>query len=202
MKKLMVLCGILCAVLLGCEKEVEKTNVETTVQETPVVETPKVEVPEVEEEEKEEAVVETPKVEVPEVEEEEKDEAVVQEEQNVFPLGHRIGNDKIEVVFFNAYYTDDRNQFSDIQADKVLIIEYEYKNINAGDEFALFEGTHFQVYDGDGYRLDTYPATETYYGGQVSEGRSAKSSEAFAVVGDQTHYEIEIGGCIIEFDLE
>ena len=144
-----------------------------------------------------ETVVEEKNIEVPVVQEE-----VVQEEQNVFPLGHRIGNDKIEVIFFNAYYTDERNQFSDTKADKVLIIEYEYKNINAGDEFALFEGIHFDVYDGDGYRLETYPATETYYGGQVSEGRSAKSSEAFAVVGNQTHYEIEIGGCIVEFDLE
>ena len=186
MKKSMLLGSVLvCALMLfACSPTDEVDKTEGTLETPTVEQTPEVETPIVEKED--------PKEEIP----------TIEEEVKRFKLGDTIGNDNIEVTFFNAYYTDDRNEFSDKEADKVLIIEYEYKNLAVEDGFSLFEGIHYQVYDGDGHRLQTYPATETYYGGEVSIGRVASSSEAFAVVGDQTHYEIEIGGVIVEFDLE
>ena len=119
MKKSMVVCGVLCAILLGCEKEAEKTTVEPTIQEEPIVqETPKVEQPVVEAEPitEEEVVIEEPVVE----------EEVVAEETNRGGLGDTItvqtSDGDYEIIFTDAYYTDDRNQFSDTVVDKVLIV--------------------------------------------------------------------------------
>ena len=190
MRKSMLACILLCAsILFGCgATEQEVSKVETPQAETPQVETSSGELPT--------TVVETPQVE----QSTEIVEPEVEETQR-FHLGDTIGNDNIEVTFLNAYYTDDRNQFSDKVADKVFILEYEYKNVGLDDEWALFEGTGYVVYDEDGRRLQTYPVS-TNYGGTVSKGRMSSSSEAFAVVGDSTHFEIEIGGVIVEFDLE
>lgn len=201
MKKSMVLCGILCAMLFGCENEVEKTTVEPTVQEEKTVqETPKVEQPVVE---KEPVVEEEVVIEEPVVEE-------VVEETNRGGLGDTItiqtSDGDYEITFTDAYYTDDRNQYSDTVADKVLIVVYEYKNLSYNDGWSdglwISAYTDYTVYDGDGYSLETYPAETPYSQESVTEGRSSRGSEAFAVVGDQTHYEIEIAGCVIEFDLE
>ena len=188
MRKSMLLCILLCgsSVLFGCNQEVDKETVNTesqTVEETSSGELP--------------TVVETPQVE----QSTEVVETEVEETQR-FHLGDTIGNDSVQVTFLNAYYTDDRNQFSDKVADKVFILEYEYKNVGLDREWALFEGIDYVVYDENGRRLQTYPSIETYYGGTVSKGRMSSSSEAFAVVGDSTHFEIEIGGVIVEFDLE
>ncbi|MTN81820.1 hypothetical protein GMB34_11715 [Turicibacter sanguinis] len=180
MLSVMMLCG---ALLFGCNETDKVDKVET-----PQVETSSGELP---------TVVETPQVE----QSTEVVETEVEETQR-FHLGDTIGNESVQVTFLNAYYTDDRNQFSDKVADKVFILEYEYKNVGLDDEWALFEGTGYVVYDQDGRRLQTYPSIETYYGGTVSKGRMSSSSEAFAVVGDSTHFEIEIGGVIVEFDLE
>ena len=64
------------------------------------------------------------------------------------------------------------------------------------------EGNDYTVYDKDGYALETYPVSTPYNQERVGIGRSTRGSEAFAVVGDSTHFEIEIGGVIVEFDLE
>ena len=50
--------------------------------------------------------------------------------------------------------------------------------------------------------IKIYPANLPYHQDSVSKNRSSKGSEAFAVIGDQTHYEIEVANSIIEFDLE
>ena len=112
-----------------------------------------------------------------------------------------------EITFTDAYFTDERNQFSDKQADKVLIIVYEYKNVsyvpNYTDGLFICEGLDYRVYGEDGFSLETYPASLPYYQDTVSVGRSSKGSEAFAVVGDQHHFEIELGSnVIVEFDVE
>ena len=112
-----------------------------------------------------------------------------------------------EITFTDAYFTDERNQFSDTQADKVLIIVYEYKNVSYVPDYTdglfICEGLDYKVYGEDGFSLETYPASLPYYQDTVSVGRSSKGSEAFAVVGDQHHFEIELGSnVIVEFDVE
>ena len=181
MKRMLGTVMLTSILLVGCGET--ETKVNEVVEETPVVQ--------------EETVVQ----EAPVVEETPQVEAPVVEDKR-FGLGETIGNESIQVNFFNAYYTDERNQYSDTPADKVLILEFEYKNVGLDREWALFGSSGFAVYDENGRRLQTYPATETYYGGTVSKGRMSSISEAFAVVGDCTHFEIEIGDAIVEFDLE
>ena len=195
MKKLlsvMLLSGI-C--LFGCSNIDEAEDTQNPVQdqqESPVVESEKNNSPIVND------IIEKPVVETPEVEE------------NRGQLGDTIyittPSGDYELTFTNAHYIDERNEYSTTMADKVIMLEYEYKNISYEDEYmdGLFvcEGVDYKVYDGDGYLLETYPVTLTFYQDSVSKNRSSKGSEAFAVIGDQTHYEIEVANSIIEFDLE
>lgn len=198
MKKLLSMMLLSGICLFGCSNVNEVEDTENQVQESPVVEeTEKMELPIVGQH-NETPVTEEPIVETPEIEE------------NRGQLGDTIyittSSGDYELTFTNAYYTDERNEYSSTLADKVIILEYEYKNISYENNFldGLFicEGTHYKVYDGDGYSLEIYPANLPYHQDSVSKNRSSKGSEAFAVVGDQTHYEIEVADTIIEFDLE
>ena len=198
MKKLLSMMLLSGICLFGCSNVNEVEDTKNPVQESPVVEeTEKMELPIVGQH-NEKPVTEEPIVETPEVEE------------NKGQLGDTIyiatSSGDYELTFTNAYYTDERNEYSSTLADKVIILEYEYKNISYENKFldGLFicEGTHYKVYDGDGYSLEIYPANLPYHQDSVSKNRSSKGSEAFAVIGDQTHYEIEVANSIIEFDLE
>ena len=198
MKKLLSMMLLSGICLFGCSNVNEVEDTKNPVQESPVVEeTEKMELPIVGQH-NEKPVTEEPIVETPEIEE------------NRGQLGDTIyittSSGDYELTFTNAYYTDERNEYSSTLADKVIILEYEYKNISYENNFldGLFicEGTHYKVYDGDGYSLEIYPANLPYHQDSVSKNRSSKGSEAFAVIGDQTHYEIEVANSIIEFDLE
>ena len=191
----MVICG---AALFGCSDKEVKT-----------VEEPQ----QTQEEQTKEGIV-APKTETPKVEE--KQEEPVTEEKVTpqvyrFGLGETVGMTSnygdYEFTVTEAYWTDDRNQFSDTRADKVLVIVYEYKNVSYVPDYTdglfICEGVHYQVYGEDGFALETYPADKPYYQDEVTEGRSSRGSEAFAVVGDQHHFEIELGqDVIVEFDVE
>ena len=114
MRKSMLLCILLCgsSVLFGCNQEVDKETVNTesqTVEETSSGELP--------------TVVETPQVE----------QSTEVKETQRFHLGDKLANENLEITFTDAYYVDDRNQFSDKQADKVIILVYEYKNLAVED---------------------------------------------------------------------
>ena len=195
MKKLLSMMLLSGICLFGCSNIDEAEDTQNPVQdqqESPVVESEKNNSPIVND------IIEKPVVETPEVEE------------NRGQLGDTIyittPSGDYELTFTNAHYIDERNEYSTTMADKVIMLEYEYKNISYEDEYmdGLFvcEGVDYKVYDGDGYLLETYPVTLTFYQDSVSKNRSSKGSEAFAVVGDQTHYEIEVADTIIEFDLE
>ena len=195
MKKLLSMMLLSGICLFGCSNIDEAEDTQNPVQdqqESPVVESEKNNSPIVND------IIEKPVVETPEVEE------------NRGQLGDTIyittPSGDYELTFTNAHYIDERNEYSTTMADKVIMLEYEYKNISYEDEYmdGLFvcEGVDYKVYDGDGYLLETYPVTLTFYQDSVSKNRSSKGSEAFAVIGDQTHYEIEVADTIIEFDLE
>lgn len=196
MKKLLSMMLLSGICLFGCGNIEDTQN--QVKQESPVVEeTEKMELPIVNQD-NEKPVTEEPIIELPEVEEKRGQ------------LGDTISittpSGDYELTFTNAYYIDERNNYSSTVADKVIMLEYEYKNVSYEDRYmdGLFicEGIHYRVYNGDGYSLETYPATLSYYQDSVSKNRSSKGSEAFAVVGDQTHYEIEVADTIIEFDLD
>ena len=188
----MMICG---GCLFGCRNanNVEEVKEPQTHEETESVK----EAREQTKQQQEQKEVEVPIVETPQVYRFGLNETV--------PMTTTYGD--YEITFTDAYFTDERNQFSDTQADKVLIIVYEYKNVSYVPDYTdglfICEGLDYKVYGEDGFSLETYPASLPYYQDTVSVGRSSKGSEAFAVVGDQHHFEIELGSnVIVEFDVE
>ena len=188
----MMVCG---GCLFGCgnDNNVEEVKEPQTHEETESVK----EAREQTEQQQEQKEVEVPIVETPQVYRFGLNETV--------PMTTTYGD--YEITFTDAYFTYERNQFSDTQADKVLIIVYEYKNVSYVPDYTdglfICEGLDYKVYGEDGFSLETYPASLPYYQDTVSVGRSSKGSEAFAVVGDQHHFEIELGSnVIVEFDVE
>ena len=188
----MIVCG---GCLFGCgnDNNVEEVKEPQTHEETESVK----EAREQTEQQQEQKEVEVPIVETPQVYRFGLNETV--------PMTTTYGD--YEITFTDAYFTDERNQFSDTQADKVLIIVYEYKNVSYVPDYTdglfICEGLDYKIYGEDGFSLETYPASLPYYQDTVSVGRSSKGSEAFAVVGDQHHFEIELGSnVIVEFDVE
>lgn len=94
------------------------------------------------------------------------------------------------IKFTDVTETSNRNQFSDVEADRVIIIEYEYENISQDDSLYV-SSLNFKVYDKDNNQLESYPATNTKYGGSVAKGRKATASVAYALNNDDDYIEIE-----------
>lgn len=93
------------------------------------------------------------------------------------------------VKFTNIYETSERNQFSDKQANRVVIIEYEYENISKENDLYVSD-LEFKLYDKDNNLLETYPAN-TKYASNVSKGRKTTASVAYALNNDNNYIELE-----------
>lgn len=85
--------------------------------------------------------------------------------------------------------TNDRNQYSDKVANRVIIISYEYENISLEDDL-LVDDWDFKVYDKDNNVMETYPV-DTKYGSSVGQGRKASATMAYALNNDSNYVEIE-----------
>lgn len=116
---------------------------------------------------------------------------------DVKPETYKIG-DSINVSTSDGDYvfridaiseTSERNQFSDIQADRVVIIDFSYENINIPENLYIFD-SNFKAYDKDNNSLQTYPVSITY-GEQISAGRKTKGQIAFALNNENNYIELE-----------
>ena len=96
---------------------------------------------------------------------------------------------KYRVKFTKIYETSDRNQFSDTQANRVVIIEYEYENISLEDDLYISE-LSFKSYDKENNNLETYPVN-TKYPSNISKGRKTNASVAYALNSDSNYIELE-----------
>lgn len=85
--------------------------------------------------------------------------------------------------------TSKRNQFSDKQADRVILISYEYENIDSEENVYIFD-SHFKIYDNENNSLETYPVSDKA-GESVSIGRKTNAIMAYALNNDTNHIEIE-----------
>lgn len=115
----------------------------------------------------------------------------------VKPETYKIG-DSINVSTSDGDYifridaiseTSERNQFSDIQADRVVIIDFSYENINMPENLYIFD-SNFKAYDKDNNSLQTYPVSTTS-GEQISAGRKTKGQMAFALNNQNNYIELE-----------
>lgn len=103
--------------------------------------------------------------------------------------GDTVEIDGVEFTLQGSEYIDDRNEFSDVQADKVLKVNVKIKN-NSDSEIPV--GGDLKVY-ADGEEVDTYPATDIQDTllGSVSPDRSTSGSEAYAINGNPEKLELE-----------
>lgn len=98
---------------------------------------------------------------------------------------------KYRVKFTSVTETSDRNQFSDIKADRVVIIEWEYENLTIEEDLLVSDMSNFKLYDKDNNKLESYPAGDTKTGGSVGQGRKTVASEAYALNNSNNYIELE-----------
>ena len=96
---------------------------------------------------------------------------------------------KYRIKFTKISETSDRNEFSDTKANRVVVIEYEYENISQENDLYISE-MDFKLYDKENNRLETYPVS-TKYPSNISKGRKATASVAYALNSDSNYLELE-----------
>lgn len=110
---------------------------------------------------------------------------------------YKVG-DTIKVNTSNGSYsltvsgvseTKERNEFSDIKADRVIIIDYSYENIDVPEELYIFE-SNFKAYDADNNALESYPAN-IKSSDSIGAGRKTSGQMAFALNNDTNKIELE-----------
>ena len=94
-----------------------------------------------------------------------------------------------KITFTAIEETNDRNKFSDITADRVVILSYEYENIDHQDGINV-SSWKFRVFDKSGTALETYPVS-TKYGETLSPGRKSSATEAYALNHSENYIEVE-----------
>ena len=122
-------------------------------------------------------------------------------EVEAYHIGDEIlvetNNGKYSLCITGVSETPDRNQFSDKQADRAVIIDYKFENISHSTDFQNYHNDElfiseldFSMYDADGERLETYPA-EVKYAKSVSIGHKSSGQMAYALNNSQNYIEAE-----------
>lgn len=103
-------------------------------------------------------------------------------------------NGSYSLCITGVHETDSRNQFCEKQADRVVIIDYNYENIShsgsRSNELFISEMA-FKMYDADGNLMETYPVDVTNYPSAISPGHKASASIAYALNNDKNYIEAE-----------
>lgn len=93
-----------------------------------------------------------------------------------------------------ARETAERNEFSEIQAKKVAILDYSYQNISFGEESGedlYIDEYAFQVLDDEGNVLDSYPVSDgNRMPKDVPVGGKCKASATFAIPTDSKNLNV------------
>ncbi|MGJ5699736.1 DUF4352 domain-containing protein [Staphylococcus chromogenes] len=101
-------------------------------------------------------------------------------------VGETTEIDGVSFTLDNASYTDERNEFADVQADKVLKVDMTVKN-NSEEEIPV--GGDVKVYV-DGKQAKSYPITDGLMD-SLSPNREISGSEGFAINGNPEKIELE-----------
>lgn len=108
------------------------------------------------------------------------------DDNKTLKIGEEVTKKDVKFTPTKAYYTDERNEFADMKADKVLVIEMDITN-NGKEDIPV--GTDVTAY-ADGKKLETYPVNDTLMDG-LSPGRSISGKQGFAIVGEPKKIELE-----------
>lgn len=115
-----------------------------------------------------------------------KQETAKKEENKSLKIGDEVTKKDVKFKPTKAYFTDERNQFAEMKADKVLVVEMDITN-NGKEDIPV--GTDVTAY-ADGKKLENYPINETLMD-SLSAGRSISGKQGFAVVGNPKKFELE-----------
>ncbi|WP_346916556.1 DUF4352 domain-containing protein [Clostridium sp.] len=89
-----------------------------------------------------------------------------------------------------AKLIEERNSYSDKQADKVVEIDYTYENIGSEENLNIFS-SHFKIYDASGNVLETYPSGGDKHSQAISKGKKCNANMSFALNNESNELEIE-----------
>lgn len=101
-------------------------------------------------------------------------------------VGDTVEMDGVTVTIDAAYYTDERNEFAEVEADSVMMLDVSFEN-NTGEDYS--PALDFEVY-ADGSKAEEYPVGDIILD-SVSDGRSGSGTIAFALVGEPSEIEVE-----------
>lgn len=101
-------------------------------------------------------------------------------------VGETTEIDGVSFTLDNAAYTEERNEFADVQADKVLKVDMTIKN-NSKEEIPV--GGDIKVYV-DGKQAKSYPINDQLID-SLSPNREISGSEGFAINGNPEKIELE-----------
>lgn len=102
----------------------------------------------------------------------------------------KTSSGEVRIKITGVQETSSRNEFSDIKADRVILILYEYENISYSED-VMISDLNFKVYDKDNNSLESYPATEQKYGDAVGTGRKSSAVVAYALNNENNYVELE-----------
>lgn len=118
---------------------------------------------------------------------EETSQASSVEKQTSYKVGDTITFDsEAAITVTSVSYTDERNEFADIEPNKVLLVTYNIDNLSDNDYLI---GNEIKLYV-DGKKADTYPVAVIL--DSISANRSYEgATQAFAII-DEGEMELEI----------
>ncbi|EQB87966.1 hypothetical protein J2Z44_000374 [Clostridium punense] len=110
------------------------------------------------------------------------------------PFTVETDNGNYTLTIEGARATDKRNEFSDIQAKKVAMLDYTYENISFGQQSGqdlYIDGYAFQVLDDEGNVLGDYPVyDENRDPKKTPVGGKCKASATFAIPTDSANLNV------------
>ncbi|UDN63768.1 hypothetical protein [Clostridioides sp. ES-W-0016-02] len=98
-----------------------------------------------------------------------------------------------KLTFEGVRVTDERNEFAEIEAKKVVFVDFNYENVDCKETVFVTDGIEYQVTDGDGNMLQTYPVDDSARMQQeTTAGTKSKGTTAFAITTDSNAVKIII----------
>lgn len=116
-----------------------------------------------------------------------------EESKKTYHIGEEVlvstKNGEYKIKFTGIEETDERNQFSETKADRVVILSYEYENISLNNDLYISD-FNFKLYDKENNALDSYPAN-VKYPDSVGIGRKTSAQVAYALNSLENYIELE-----------
>lgn len=109
------------------------------------------------------------------------------DDEKVYGIGDTVtvhtSRGDYSLKFTGVRETSKRNEYADVNPQRVVILEYEYKNISF-DSDVVVSYLYFRTYDNDGNALTVYPDTSIKHTTNISQGKTATASVAYGLDSD------------------